>query len=140
MKMLVAVNEPNKIVTRAFDFLSCKHTTGALAGRSIAFLELLAPLRFLHKSICGRWDVHAIGLQAIDSLSKGLPRGHFKVDAACVCVHISYLYRPSGRGRCRPFFLERKKGGGCVERGREKEGGRETQTFPPFLPIGPSLS
>ena len=78
MKVLVAVNEPNKLVVRTFEFLSCKYTVGALAARAISFLEILAPLRFLHKNLCGRWDVHTIGLQAIDSLSKGLPRGHFK--------------------------------------------------------------
>jgi hypothetical protein len=75
--LLVAVAEPNKLVLAVFDFLSCRICVAGLASRSIFFVELIAPLRFVHKRLASRCDVHAIQMEALTSMQLGLPKGDF---------------------------------------------------------------
>ncbi len=74
----VAVAEPNKLVLAVFDFLSCRICVAGLASRSISVVELIAPLRFVHKRLASRCDVHAIQMEALASMQLGLPKGDFQ--------------------------------------------------------------
>ena len=46
-----------------------------LASRSIFFVELVSPLRFVYKALASRWDVREISDIAIEAMEAGLPRG-----------------------------------------------------------------
>jgi hypothetical protein len=74
---LVAVAVPNKLVLAVFDFLSCRICVAGLASRSIFFVELVAPLRFVHKRLASWYDVHAIQIATFISMQLGLPKGDF---------------------------------------------------------------
>jgi hypothetical protein len=75
-KLLVAVTEPNRLVLAVFNFLSCKIAVAGLASRSIFFVEVIAPLRFVYKALASRWDVRLISDIAIEVMEAGLLRGH----------------------------------------------------------------
>ena len=74
-KLLVAVSDPNRLVLAVFNFLSCKLAVAGLASRSIFFVELVSPLRFVYKALASRWDVREISDIAIEAMEAGLPRG-----------------------------------------------------------------
>ena len=75
--LLVSVKEPNRLVIAVFNFLSCKISMAGVASRSIFFVELISVLRFAHKRLSTRWDVHAIAGAALQSMQLGLPKGDF---------------------------------------------------------------
>jgi hypothetical protein len=59
-QLRVCTKRPNKLVLKVLGGLSCKFTMAALAARTVFFLEIINPMRFVLNSLCKLADVHKV--------------------------------------------------------------------------------
>lgn len=73
-QLRVCTKKPNKLVLKVWGGLSCKFTMAAFAARTVFFLEIINPVRFVLNSLCKLADVHKVFDVVVRALEAQIPK------------------------------------------------------------------